>query len=98
MRGHDGGGGLEDVSNSKSFVCSHGRLYGCMRLKFVCVCACAYMQESSLMLLQASLKGELEAHQQQLESSKVTAKLLSAIPFDEIYSFINQHFSTQLAY
>ncbi len=38
------------------------------------MCACAYVQESSLMMLQASLKGELEANQQQLESSKVTQR------------------------
>ncbi|XP_034740496.1 GRIP and coiled-coil domain-containing protein 2 [Etheostoma cragini] len=36
------------------------------------------MQESSLMLLQAALKGELEAHQQQLESSKIEVCELTA--------------------
>lgn len=38
------------------------------------------------MMLQASLKGELEAHQQQLESSKVSQaeKSLFALPFDKI--------------
>uniref|UniRef100_A0A3B5AAR3 GRIP and coiled-coil domain-containing protein 2-like n=1 Tax=Stegastes partitus TaxID=144197 RepID=A0A3B5AAR3_9TELE len=35
-------------------------------------------QESSLMMLQASLKGELEAHQQQLENSKIEVSELTA--------------------
>ncbi|KAJ4933608.1 hypothetical protein JOQ06_030434 [Pogonophryne albipinna] len=38
----------------------------------------AKMQESSLMMLQASLKGDLEANQQQLESSKIEACELMA--------------------
>lgn len=38
-------------------------------LHLSCVCAC--LQESSLLLQQASLKGELEGVHQQLESSKV---------------------------
>lgn len=41
---------------------------------------CAYVQESSLLVLQASLKGELEANQQQLESSKVTQPTLLSKP------------------
>lgn len=48
-----------------------------MHLNFhLCVCVCAYVQESSLLMLQASLKGELEGNQQQLESSKVTEPAL----------------------
>lgn len=43
----------------------------------LCVCVCVYVQESSLMMQQASLKGELEGNQQQLESSKVTQPKLS---------------------
>lgn len=44
--------------------------------KFSFLCVCAYVQESSLLMLQASLKGELEGNQQQLESSKVTEPAL----------------------
>lgn len=45
------------------YVCIHSKFH----FDLVCVC----VQESSLLVLQASLRGELEAHQQQLESSKV---------------------------
>lgn len=37
---------------------------------FYCVCMC--LQESSLLVQQASLKGELEGNQQQVENFKVT--------------------------
>lgn len=50
-------------------------LFGCMYLNIPCAC----LQESSLMVLQASLKGELEANQQQLESSKVAHPALSLL-------------------
>lgn len=62
---------------------------------FIFVCVCADMQESSLMILQTSLKGELEANQQQLENIKVTQivkeKLLSYPFWKKMYSFMNQH-------
>lgn len=70
MCGHDWRGALK-LLGILSHLCAF--LFGCMYLNIPCAC----LQESSLMVLQASLKGELEANQQQLESSKVTHLTLS---------------------
>lgn len=52
------------------------------------------------MMLQASLKGELEANQQQLESSKVTqaATCLPAIAFSKISRFESQHIGHKVSF
>lgn len=73
--GHNCGGGwgrrgIEYAGNRQSFVCAAAFEHLSERISiFVCV---QRVQESSLLVLQASLKGELEGNQQQLESSKVT--------------------------
>lgn len=54
----------------------------------------AKMQESSLMMLQASLKGELEANQQHLESSKIEVCELTAERHrlqEQLRSALEQH-------
>lgn len=59
---------LEDVGNISSFVCCWFESIVCvLHLSYVSAC----LQESSLLVQQASLKGELEGVHQQLETSKV---------------------------
>lgn len=51
---------------------------------FCPVCVCVRAQESSLLIQQASLKGELEGNQQQIENFKVTKHVIFQTFFNNL--------------